>query len=73
MYKESIFIIRTIKVKVSLCLNEQHAMKTYWGSGGIAPRLLDLGTRGEYTYHKHTKYITAANFKIPSPVFPKMS
>jgi hypothetical protein len=22
-----------------------HAMKTYWGSGGIAPRIFDLGTR----------------------------
>jgi hypothetical protein len=37
----------TVKVKVnlSLCLTKHHAMKTYWGSGGIAPRILDLGTR----------------------------
>jgi hypothetical protein len=34
------------KVKVTLCfLTEHHAIKTYWGSGGIAPRILDLGTR----------------------------
>jgi len=34
-----------IKVKLSLCLTKHHAIKTYWGSGGIAPRILDLGTR----------------------------
>jgi hypothetical protein len=30
------------KVKV---LNEHLAMKAYWGSGDIAQRILDLGTR----------------------------
>jgi hypothetical protein len=34
-----------VKVKLSLCLTKHHAMKTYWGNGGIAPRILDLGTR----------------------------
>jgi hypothetical protein len=34
-----------VKGKVSLCLTKHHAMKTYWGSGGLAPRILDLGTR----------------------------
>jgi hypothetical protein len=34
-----------VKVKLSLCLTKHHAMKTYWRSGGIAPRILDLGTR----------------------------
>jgi hypothetical protein len=29
----------------SLCLTKHHAMKMYWGSGDIAPRMLDLGTR----------------------------
>jgi hypothetical protein len=33
-----------VKVK-SLCLTKHHAMKAYWGSGDIAPRILDLGTR----------------------------
>jgi hypothetical protein len=34
-----------VKVKVkSLCLTKHHAMKVYWGSGGIAP-FFDLGTR----------------------------
>jgi hypothetical protein len=28
-----------------LCLTENNAMKTYWGSGGIAPRILDLWTK----------------------------
>jgi hypothetical protein len=31
------------KVK-SLSLTKYHAMKTYLGSGGIAPRILDIGT-----------------------------
>jgi hypothetical protein len=39
-----------VKVKLSLCLPKHHAMKTYWGSGGIAPRILDFGTRwGEWS------------------------
>jgi hypothetical protein len=33
------------KVKFSLCLTKHHVMKTYRGSGGIAPSILDLGTR----------------------------
>jgi hypothetical protein len=28
-----------------LCLTKHHAMKTYWWNGGIAPRILNLGTR----------------------------
>jgi hypothetical protein len=34
-----------VKVKLSLCLTKHHAIKAYWGSGGTAPRILDLGTR----------------------------
>jgi hypothetical protein len=34
-----------VKIKLSPCLIKHHAMKTYWESGGIAPRILDLGTR----------------------------
>jgi hypothetical protein len=33
-----------LKVQLSLCLTKQHDMKTYWRSGGIAPRILDLVT-----------------------------
>jgi hypothetical protein len=33
------------KVVPVLFLTEHHAMKTYWGSGNIAPHILDLGTR----------------------------
>jgi len=29
-----------VKVKLSLCLNKHHAMKAYWESEGIAPRIL---------------------------------
>jgi hypothetical protein len=31
--------------KLFLCLTKHHAMKTYRGSGGVDPRVLDLGTR----------------------------
>jgi hypothetical protein len=36
-----------VKVKLSLCffITEQHTMKSYWGSGGTDPRILDLSTR----------------------------
>jgi hypothetical protein len=43
-FKKSTFIVN-IKVKLSLCLTKHHAMKMYWGSGSIAPRILDLDTR----------------------------
>jgi hypothetical protein len=32
-------------MKTYLVLTKHHAMKEYWGSGGIAPHFLDLGTR----------------------------
>jgi len=31
------------KVELSLCVTKHNAMKTYWGSGGTAPRILNLG------------------------------
>jgi hypothetical protein len=34
-----------VKLKLSRASTEHHAMKAYWGSWGIAPRILDLGTR----------------------------
>jgi hypothetical protein len=34
-----------VNVKLSLGLTMHHAMKTYWGNGGIAPWILILGTR----------------------------
>jgi len=39
---------------------EHHAMKTYWGSGGIAPCVLDLGTRWRWV----------VSF-TPRPLYPK--
>jgi hypothetical protein len=33
------------EVKLSLCVTKHHAMKTYGGNGGVAPRILDFGTR----------------------------
>jgi hypothetical protein len=38
-------VSKKVKVKLSLCLTKHHAMKAYWGSGGVAPRILDFGTR----------------------------
>jgi hypothetical protein len=32
-------------VPVLFFLTEHHAMKAYWGSGSITPRILDLDTR----------------------------
>jgi hypothetical protein len=32
-----------MKVRVtSLCLTKYRAMNTYWGSGGVTPRILDM-------------------------------
>jgi len=36
------------KVGPVLLSTEYHAMKAYWGSGSIVPRILDLGTRWEW-------------------------
>jgi hypothetical protein len=34
-----------LKIELFLCLTKHHAMKTYWGGGDIAPRILSHGTR----------------------------
>jgi len=34
-----------VQINLSLCLTKHHAMNTYWRSGGIFPRILNLGTR----------------------------
>jgi hypothetical protein len=45
-YTSSTYYKMKVKVKLSLWfLTEHHAMKAYWGSGGIAPRILELDTR----------------------------
>jgi hypothetical protein len=36
---------RISNVRSSLCLTKHHAMKTFRGSGSIAPRILNLGAR----------------------------
>jgi hypothetical protein len=33
------------EVKLTLGLTKHHAMKTYWGCGGTAPRILKFDTR----------------------------
>jgi len=32
-------------IKLALWLTKHYAMRTYWEGGGIAPRILNLGTR----------------------------
>jgi hypothetical protein len=45
MLLPSIFLKSKGKGKVvPVLLTEHHAMKAYWGSGAIVPRILDLGT-----------------------------
>jgi len=35
----------TVRKVTKSSLNEHHAMKAYWSGEGIAPHILDLGTR----------------------------
>jgi len=39
-------IILKLKINSSLCLTKYNAMKTHWGNRGIAPRILNLRSRG---------------------------
>jgi hypothetical protein len=43
--KTHVYTLVKGKIVPVLLLTEHHAMKVYWGSGGIVPRILDLGTR----------------------------
>jgi hypothetical protein len=38
-------VMQNVKIKISLSLIKQDAMNTHWGSKGIVPCILDLGTR----------------------------
>jgi hypothetical protein len=40
-----LLLLLKVNVNLSLCVAKHHAMKTYWGSGGIVPRILHLSTR----------------------------
>jgi hypothetical protein len=52
-----IIIIIKVNVKLSLCLTKHHDMKRHWGSGDIAPLILDLGTRGgEWSASRHRRF-----------------
>jgi hypothetical protein len=56
----------TGNVKLSLCLPKQNAMKTYWG-GGIAPRILDLGTKKEVSGQTHAPVVLIPGKEAPIP------
>jgi hypothetical protein len=32
------------KINLSLCLTKHHAIKSYWGNGGIAQPIVNIGT-----------------------------
>jgi hypothetical protein len=43
----SLFLYKLkLNIKFPLCLSKYNAMKTYWGSGGVAQCILNLGTSG---------------------------
>jgi hypothetical protein len=42
---EDMTMMKVKKINLFLCLTMHHTMKTYWGSGGTAPRFLNLVTR----------------------------
>jgi hypothetical protein len=44
IFESILHILIMVKVRLSLCLTKHHAMKACWGSGSVAPRILDLGT-----------------------------
>jgi hypothetical protein len=48
MYKRATILCK-VKVKLSLCFNwaprHESVLGAYWGSGSIAPRIIDFGTR----------------------------
>jgi len=58
--KKSLEVLRNTSKKLHLRLTEHHAMKAYWGSGGIGPPILDLGTRWRWV----------VSF-MPRPLYPQ--
>jgi hypothetical protein len=48
-YRGKSTLLSKCKVVPVLYLTEHHAMKAYYGSGGISPRILDFGTRWEWS------------------------
>jgi hypothetical protein len=59
------------KVKLSLCLTKHHAMKTYWGSGGIGPLGLNLGLHRGKWLHSHPGRFTAGTHWMGGWVGPR--
>jgi hypothetical protein len=57
---------KKVKVKLSLCLTKHRAMKTYWESRGIAPRILYLEVRGQL----HAPAAWLKSFRVPQSQNP---
>jgi hypothetical protein len=57
-----------VKLKLPLCLNKYHAMKTYWGSGNIATCILNVGTRWRWVVNFTPRLIDPQAKSPPQPV-----
>jgi hypothetical protein len=56
----------------SLSLTKHHAMKAYWGIGGIAPRILDLGTRRRWVIASSPGRFTPSERAPGSPLHRRL-
>jgi hypothetical protein len=56
------------KVKLFLCLNEHHAMKTYWENGGKALCTLNLDSRWKQVFLSYGYKFLVQKFSIPFSV-----
>jgi hypothetical protein len=65
MYLDDLLVSVKVKVKLTLCLTEHHAMKAYLRSGGIDPRILDLCTRWSWVV-SFTPRLLYSQVKSPS-------
>jgi hypothetical protein len=50
---------------------KHHAMNKYWGSGGTAPRILDLGSRWEVSGRLHAPAALPQEKEPPVPIGPQ--
>jgi len=51
--------ITKVKIKLSLCLTKNDVMETYWGNGGIVPRIHYHGIDGdEWSASRPGRFVT---------------
>jgi hypothetical protein len=55
-----------VKVKLSLCLTKHHAMKTYWGSGGVVHAFLtSVLVGGEWSNSRTGRFTLGERTPVP--------